>query len=102
MIDESIIHIEMPDDSLNNGCIYDTPKNAEIYCIALKIENIKDNQLPNRYGCVVVLEDGIVPCDIEKINCSDIVCRKRNNSDHNFNIRKDKIINLYKIVKRSF
>ncbi len=97
---------ETEGDSMNGGNIDDTPADAELLCRELGRQHWKDGFRDSKYGWVIVHKQTVLFKDIKSMDkkTGDIVCASRsglpNHTD--FVINLDDVLQILKVIKRSF
>lgn len=97
---------EVEEDSMNGGGINDTPDGAELLCRELERQYWKDGFKGAKYGWVIVHNKTVVFKDLVDFDnkTGDITCRSRSGLPQHpdFRINLDDVLQIFKVIKRTF
>lgn len=100
------ICFESTGNSMNGGGIDDTPEDAEMLCRELGRQHWKDGFRSSKYGWVIVHKETVLFKDIKSLNneTGDIVCGSRSGLPQHpdFTINLNDVLQIWKVIKRSF
>lgn len=100
------VAFEIKGDSMNNGGLYDNPDGATALCRELGKQHWKDGFRDSQYGWVIVHKDSILCKDIIGYDAEKgtIKCHSRNTSPEysDFDIELNDVLQIFKIIKRTF
>jgi len=97
---------EVEGDSMNGGGIDDTPDGAELLCRELGRQHWKDGFRDSQYGWVIVHQKTVLFKDIVSfdVTTGDILCRSRSGLPQHpdFTINLNEVLQIFKVIKRTF
>lgn len=97
---------EVEGESMNGGKLDDTPEDAELLCRELGRQHWKDGFRDSKYGWVIVHKQTVLFKDIKDFNkkTGEIVCSSRSGLPNHpdFTINLDDVLQILKVIKRSF
>lgn len=100
------VAFEIKGDSMDNGGLYDNPNGATTLCRELGRQHWKDGFRDSKYGWIIIHKDSILCKDIiyQDLNTGIITCHSRNTSPEysDFEISLDDVLQIFKIIKRTF
>jgi hypothetical protein len=100
------VAFEIKGDSMDNGGINDNPEGSITLCRELNRQHWKDGFRDSKYGWIIVHKDTIVCKDIirQDLEKGIIICHSRNQSPEyqDFPIELNNVLQIFKVVKRTF
>lgn len=97
---------EVDGDSMNGGGIDDSPDGAELLCRELGRQHWLDGFRDSKYGWVIVHQKTVLFKDIKSFDEStgEIVCSSRSGLPQHpdFTINLDDVVQIFKVIKRTF